>query len=144
MEFKGIMKDDGYWLNDLMDYGSLRKHAKRRGIDPLKYSLNQIKLMIAYAEGYSIGKSEATGVNPIEPPKPAEKEYKNIVLSLPESGCSKCLKVTEEELKAINFMVNNFLLDYTEVQISEVKDFEKISEKGVDKQPQPYYNKYIR
>lgn len=124
MEFKGIMKDNGHRLVN-MPCNQLKKEAKRRGID-IDCPHSEVRLMIAYAEGYNIGKSERICANDTNTSKRTEKKYKNIIILFPELDYTKCLSVTEEELKGIQYMAKVFLSDYTEVQISEVENFEKI------------------
>lgn len=127
MEFKGIMMDKGKILDNLIDCATLRKYAKRRGINYYDFPSSQVKLMIAYAEGYSIGKSEADKTDSIKQHSSSEKTYKNILLSVPDLNVTKALSVTDEQLEGIKFMVDEFLSEFAEVQISLAGNFEKIS-----------------
>ena len=127
MEFKGIMMDKGKILDSLNDCYTLKKHAKRRGINYYEFPPSQVKLMIAYAEGYSIGKSEADKTDSIKQHSSSEKTYKNILLSVPDLNMTKALSVTDEQLEGIKFMVDEFLSEFAEVQISSVENFKKIS-----------------
>lgn len=127
MEFKGIMMDKGRILDSLRDCDTLRKHAKRKGINYYDFPSSQVKLMIAYAEGYSIGKSEAGKIDSIKQHSSSEKTYKNILLSVPDLNVTKALSVTDEQLEGIKFMADEFLSEFAEVQISSAENFEKIS-----------------
>ena len=127
MEFKGIMMDKGKILDSLRDCDTLRKHAKRRGIDYYNFPSSQVRLMIAYAEGYNIGKSEADKTDSIKQYSSSEKTYRNILLSVPDLNVTKALSVTDEQLEGIKFMVDEFLSEFAEVQISSAENFEKIS-----------------
>ena len=127
MEFKGIMMDKGKILDNLIGCDTLKKYAKRRGINYYDFPPSQVKLMIAYAEGYSIGKSEADKIDSIKQHSSSEKTYKNILLSVPDLNVTKALSVTDEQLEGIKFMVDEFLSEFAEVQISLTKNFEKIS-----------------
>ena len=127
MEFKGIMMDKGKILDSLNDCYTLKKHAKRRGINYYEFPPSQVKLMIAYAEGYSIGKSEADKTDSIKQHSSSEKTYKNILLSVPDLNITKALSVTDEQLEGIKFMADEFLSEFAEVQISSTGNFEKIS-----------------
>lgn len=134
MEFKGIMMDKGRILDSLPNCDTLRKHAKRKGINYYDFPSSQVKLMIAYAEGYSIGKSEAgmgkseaDKIDSVKQHSSSEKTYKNILLSIPDLNVTKALSVTEEQLEGIKFMANEFLSEFAEVQISFTENFEKIS-----------------
>ena len=134
MEFKGIMMDKGRILDSLRDCDTLRKHAKRKGINYYDFPSSQVKLMIAYAEGYSIGKSEAgmgkseaDKIDSVKQYSSSEKTYKNILLSIPDLNVTKALSVTEEQLEGIKFMADKFLSEFAEVQISFTENFERIS-----------------
>lgn len=127
MEFKGIMMDKGRILDNLPGCDTLKKYARRRGINYYDFPSSQVKLMIAYAEGYSIGKSEADKTDSIKSHSSSEKTYKNILLSVPDLNVTKALSVTDEQLEGIKFMVDEFLSEFAEVQISSVENFEKIS-----------------
>lgn len=127
MEFKGIMMDKGRILDNLPGCDTLKKYAKRRGINYYDFPSSQVKLMIAYAEGYSIGKSEADKTDSIKQHSSSEKTYKNILLSIPDLNVTKALSVTDEQLEGIKFMVDEFLSEFAEVQISLTGNFEKIS-----------------
>ena len=127
MEFKGIMMDKGKILDNLPGCDTLRKYARRRGINYYEFPSSQVKLMIAYAEGYSIGKSEADKTDSIKQHSSSEKTYKNILLSVPDLNVTKALSVTDEQLEGIKFMVDEFLSEFAEVQISLTGNFEKIS-----------------
>lgn len=127
MEFKGIMMDKGRILDNLPGCDTLKKYAKRRGINYYDFPSSQVKLMIAYAEGYSIGKSEADKTDSIKQHSSSEKTYKNILLSIPDLNVTKALSVTDEQLEGIKFIVDEFLSEFAEVQISLTGNFEKIS-----------------
>ena len=127
MEFKGIMMDKGRILDNLPGCDTLKKYARRRGINYYDFPSSQVKLMIAYAEGYSIGKSEADKTDSIKPHSSSEKTYKNILLSVPDLNVTKALSVTDEQLEGIKFMVDEFLSEFAEVKISLTGNFEKIS-----------------
>lgn len=127
MEFKGIMMDKGRILDNLPGCDTLKKYAKRRGINYYDFPSSQVKLMIAYAEGYSIGKSEADKTDSIKQHSSSEKTYKNILLSIPDLNVTKALSVTDEQLEGIKFMIDEFLSEFAEVQISLTGNFEKIS-----------------
>ena len=127
MEFKGIMMDKGRILDSLRDCDTLRKHAKRKGINYYDFPSSQVKLMIAYAEGYNIGKSETDKTDSIKQYSSSEKTYRNILLSVPDLNVTKALSVTDEQLEGIKFMVDEFLSEFAEVQISFTGNFEKIS-----------------
>ena len=83
--------------------------------------------MIAYAEGYSIGKSETDKTDSLKQHSSSEKTYKNILLSVPDLNVTKALSVTDEQLEGIKFMIDEFLSEFAEVQISFTENFEKIS-----------------
>ena len=127
MEFKGIMMDKGKVLDNLTGWDTLKKYAKRRGINYYDFPPSQVKLMIAYAEGYSIGKSETDKTDSLKQHSSSEKTYKNILLSVPDLNVTKALSVTDEQLEGIKFMIDEFLSEFAEVQISFTENFEKIS-----------------
>lgn len=110
MEFKGIMNK-----LPVMDVLQTKKECERRGITFQIENLSNMKLKIAYAEGYNVARSESGN--------PSYKEKRVNVLFRDEYANLYPITLTESQLRVLDF-----LRDKVEYDLSYdiVDDFEII------------------